>query len=350
MFKKALPFFMLVETPLHVGSGSELGEVDLPIQRERHTGFPKIESSGLKGSIREVFESINDKSILKEKFPSIEGPWEIERDGKKEIKKDKHGNELTRFDEAISLAFGPEEGDAHSGALGFTDARLLLFPVKSMKGVFAWITCPYVLERFKNELKLTGQSLKSKDEEQIKLPNTNSIIQGSNIVLGSKVVLEEYTFTVMPSEDLKTLAEWLAKSIFPQPQNRGNDSYSFWREKMKKDVVVLSDDDFRDFVNLATEVITRIKIDPKTGTVQEGALFSEEYLPQESVLYSLALATPIFVKNDEAKGIFKQDGKKEEELVLDFFKLGLPEIIQIGGNATIGKGIVRIKVREVQNE
>jgi CRISPR-associated protein Cmr4 len=97
-------------------------------------------------------------------------------------------------------------------------------------------------------------------------------------------------------------------------------------------------------------VITRIKIDPKTGTVQEGALFSEEYLPQESVLYSLALATPIFVKNDEAKGIFKQNGKKEEELVLDFFKLGLPEIIQIGGNATIGKGIVRIKVREVQNE
>ncbi len=58
MFKKALPFFIYVITPLHAGTGQELGIVDLPIQRERHTGFPKIEASGLKGSIREVFEEL----------------------------------------------------------------------------------------------------------------------------------------------------------------------------------------------------------------------------------------------------------------------------------------------------
>ena len=51
MYKMANPFFLVVETPLHVGSGTELGIIDLPIQRERHTGFPKIEASGLKGCI-----------------------------------------------------------------------------------------------------------------------------------------------------------------------------------------------------------------------------------------------------------------------------------------------------------
>jgi len=42
MFKLAKPFFIICETPLHAGSGSDLGIVDMPIQRERHTDFPKI--------------------------------------------------------------------------------------------------------------------------------------------------------------------------------------------------------------------------------------------------------------------------------------------------------------------
>ena len=57
MFKQAKPLFLIVETPLHAGSGSDLGIVDLPIQREQHTDYPKIEASGLKGSIREIFQA-----------------------------------------------------------------------------------------------------------------------------------------------------------------------------------------------------------------------------------------------------------------------------------------------------
>jgi CRISPR-associated protein Cmr4 len=83
MFKKSKLFFIIAETPLHPGSGGEVtGLVDLPIQRERHTNFPKIEASGLKGCIREAFENsskqislnsqqtnINDKKL----FPSCSG-------------------------------------------------------------------------------------------------------------------------------------------------------------------------------------------------------------------------------------------------------------------------------------
>ncbi|MEW5822118.1 MAG: RAMP superfamily CRISPR-associated protein, partial [Cyanobacteriota bacterium] len=60
MYKQAKPFFMIVQTPLHAGSGQDLGIVDQPIQRERHTSFPKIEGSSLKGAIREVFEEYKD--------------------------------------------------------------------------------------------------------------------------------------------------------------------------------------------------------------------------------------------------------------------------------------------------
>ena len=48
---------------------------------------------------------------------------------------------------------------------------------------------------------------------------------------------------------------------------------------------------------------------------------------------------------DEGKGVFKVgDSQKEAELVAKFFKDGLPEVVQIGGNQTIGKGFVRLKI------
>ena len=128
MYKLARPFFMFTETPLHAGSGDDLGLVDLPIQRERHTGFPKVEASSLKGGIREAFE--NQRTI--------------EFDG--------HSLSGEEKKLAMSLSFGPDDGDLHAGALGFTDARLLLFPVRSMRGVFAWVTCPEVIGRLQRDL------------------------------------------------------------------------------------------------------------------------------------------------------------------------------------------------------
>lgn len=354
MYKQAKPFFMIVQTPLHAGSGQDLGIVDQPIQRERHTSFPKIEGSSLKGAIREIFEESN---ILKQNGSnngnSYEYKYELiniekykdlssEINNKWKIVDQKINNEtkkvqLNKFNEAISLSFGPENGDDHAGALGFTDARLLLFPVKSMKGVFAYITCPYVLERFKEDLKLNPEI-----NDIATLPGEETLSDAGVLTVSGqcKIILEEYTFDVKFEETTKAFAEWLSKRL---PSEISND--------IKKKMVILKNDDFKDFVNLSTEVITRTKINPETGTVQSGALFTEEYLPTESVLYSLALTTPIFIKEENQKGIFIKEAiqskdedkwkEKEESRVMKFFELGLPDVMQIGGNATIGKGIVK---------
>jgi len=338
MFKSAKPFFIKVITPLHAGSGQDLGIVDMPIQRERHTGFPKIEASGLKGSIREVLEGLKlpDNTIssetLKEKFEGLEEKWMVRKDNSEEVKKDKNGNELIKFDESISLSFGPKEGDAHAGALGFTDAKILLFPVKSMKGVFAYITCPSVVERFKEDLDIC---IKTKNINQNKhnieaIPDPNSVTNMSSLIIKDSIVLEEYSFKVKSDKKTENLAQFFVNNL-------GLNSVA-------NKLVVLSDEDFRDFVNLSTEVITRTRIDPETGTVKGGALFTEEYLPSETILYSLALTTPIF---NGDKGVFKEEGdKKEEDFVMEFFENGVPEVMQIGGNATIGKGVVEIKKME----
>lgn len=306
MFKKAKPLFLIVETPLHAGSGNDLGIVDLPIQREKHTDYPKIEASGLKGCIRESFSATGDES-------------------------------------EITLVFGPEAGDLHAGALGFTDARLLFFPVKSVKGVFAWVTCPAVLERFKYELSICQPSIDFVDN----IPDVNRVPNKSELIVkDEKIVLEEYTFTVKSDNECDAIGKWVAENVLPS-----DPSYKYWRDKVQQDIVILNDDDFRDFVTLSTEVIARTRIDSEKGTVVDGALWYEEYLPSDSILYSLALATPLFV--DEAKKggtCFEIDGEGptknigEAEKVMNFFFKGLPNIIQIGGNSTIGKGIVRTHI------
>lgn len=317
MFQLARPLFLTCETPLHAGSGDSLGIVDMPIQRERHTSFPKIEASSLKGALREAFEekkAISHADIIK--------------------------------------AFGPEsDASDHAGALGFTDARLLLFPVKSMKGVFAWVTCPKVLQQFSEDIELASKSRKE-DNWNLNISGIPVVSEGHVVPLGmdslslgpsghESYVLEEYTFrkgakAICKIEE-KDLAIWLADHLFP--------TCSYWHTKAQKDILVLSDDDFKDFVNLSTEVITRIKIDNETGTVQSGALFTEEYLPSEAVLYSLILASPEFVKKGETKPTAAQP-------IMDIFKVGIATlpVIQLGGNASLGKGLLRTKFIDSKND
>jgi CRISPR-associated protein Cmr4 len=100
MFKKSKMFFIIAETPLHPGSGGEIsGLVDLPIQRERHTKFPKIEASELKGCIRAAFKDLNREIEINNQ--------KIKPKDKIKYKEDNKDKET----DYISLIFGPEDLD-----------------------------------------------------------------------------------------------------------------------------------------------------------------------------------------------------------------------------------------------
>lgn len=305
MYKQTQILFKKVITPAHVGSGNDLGIIDLPIQREKHTGFPKIEGSSLKGSMREAFES-NSKLVPLD----IHLAFGYDEDSDKGKKTSKDLNEKTQF----------------AGALGFSDSRLLLFPVKSAKGVFAYATCPLILKRFNEEVKLT-ESVKDAD---LTVPVVNQgealIFKGSKVCKGpdgrESVTLEEYTFSAKIVESVDP------SSLF---QKAGE----LFGDKVTERLVVLNDDDFSYFADNATEVITRTKIDNESGTVKDGALFNEEYLPAETYLYSLVFSGPVFNDN---KGSFEAGS----QAVFEWFEKNKPAYLQIGANATIGKGICKL--------
>jgi len=304
MIQTVIPLFLHCKTPFHPGSGSDLGIVDLPVQRESHTGYPKFEASGLKGCLRESYAKGTDEELI----------------------------------------FGPaEKGDDHGGSVCLTDARALLFPVRSFRGVFAYITCPYAMERFLEELKVAKlelSSLATGPDDNCALVCTSSVLWADKEKKG-EIALEEYTFGAKETPELTAFAEALGPLL-------GEKLIS--GENLKKRLAVLSDDDFAFFVKTATETVTRVRIDQKTGTVASGALFTEEYIPAETLFYSLAMAGSILLK-DADKQTWKEnhpDITDESKYLLDLLKRNTPSIVQMGGDATIGKGLVAVHFGEVK--
>lgn len=248
-------------TSAHVGSGSTLGIVDLPIQREVHTDFPVIPSSAIKGVLRANFEKQNKTEA--------------------------------------DILFGSQDQE---GDIVFTDAKIILFPVKSLKGVFVWITSPLVLSRFERDV---GQSVGfdyNVGENQAK-------VSSKNVLVGNSIILEEFSFNAVEDNNLKKL-----KNITSQ-----------FVEENK--IVILPDDIFRFFVKNYTEIIARIKIDQEKGTVKEGGLWYQELTPAETVFY----------------GLITSRTKNQENLskIQNFIN---EKIFQFGGDETLGRGFTRITV------
>lgn len=187
MFKESRIMFIYTETPLHAGSGTSLGVIDLPIQREKYTDYPVLQASGIKGAVRDFFET-----------------------------KDKHSGGENKG--KIDLIFGPDTiggGEALTGAATFTDARLLLFPIRSLKGIFAYTTSCFALNRLKRDLKIANIGVTwnvPKEPEENKLLG----IEESDLIEDNKVILEEYAFDFEQNDDAKVIAEWLSEDVFPK--------------------------------------------------------------------------------------------------------------------------------------
>jgi len=305
MFEKAIVLGIYGVTAVHAGSGSELSVIDLPIQRERYTQFPIIWGQSLKGVLRAEYKSKDDSE---EKIKT-------------------------------GIIFGPEkDASEHAAAISVGDAKVLLFPVRSLKGVFAYVTCPMVLERFSEDLALARKSvegtvtnLKPAEREGI-VNNTSS----SLVIEGKKLVLED-VLLVEEEEDLSKVIELIA-NFTPVSE-----------EKLKEKLVIVNDDLFTAFVTMTTEIVARTRIDAGSGTVQAGALWYEEYLPSDALLYSvIAIGKPRLQGKNEIEKILKSLGAKDMEEVVNKIAEELAtfdnSFLQIGGDETVGKGFVKVKV------
>lgn len=299
MFEKKAVLFLYAVSPVHVGAGSSVGVIDNPIQRERHTGHPSFAGSGIKGALRHSFETLGgNKSFVDE-------------------------------------IFGPEAGSSnlHAGAVSFGDAQLVALPVRSLKGGFVYATCPQALARTQRLLNQLGVAC------AWAIPTVESgkclvthLGQTALRVKINRLHLEAYEYDAVVNESLKAIASDLATRALPD-----TDAFKFFRDKLSADLVVLSDTDFDHFSQHAMLIEPHVRIDPKTGSAQDGGLFYTENLPPESLLIAAILTSKTRTGGDE----------KPAEVVMTNLKTVLhSKVLQIGGDATTGRGLVQATLVE----
>jgi CRISPR-associated protein Cmr4 len=298
MFIAKKPMFIYAISPVHMGAGTTLGVIDNPIQRERHTDHPVMAGSGIKGALRYAA----NKNGLKDDVIAIFGPEPR-----------------------------PGESDKHAGAVSFTDGQIVLFPIRSLKEGFVYATCPIALSRLARILDAAGVNHKIK---HLRVDTGKCVTVGDDIddiLDNGALILEAYEYTNESSgrDELMSSAKWLAEHALP-----AGDAYKFFREKIENHTVLLNDGEFAFFVKNATVVEPHVRIDDNTGTAEGGGLFFTENLPPETLMVSLMMAS------DERKKEVKLKAGGIVDKVCSAFD---GELLQIGGDATTGRGQVMLR-------
>ncbi|MCX8109063.1 MAG: type III-B CRISPR module RAMP protein Cmr4 [Verrucomicrobiae bacterium] len=308
-------FYIFTRTPLHIGAGASVGAIDQPIVRERHTGFPIIPAASLKGTFSDCWNE-------RRKTKTTKNGHEIETEV---IERSEEGRWL--FGEA-------DAANAAAGALQFTEARLLAFPVRSARGSFAWITCPLILARAMRDgvfndhtAKIIGELKEPPDEHAIFTAGKIDLeLRQGNTPL-KQVVLEEYTFTKTGAEEAHEIGKALAALADDDP---------VWAETSQR-LVILSNGMMSFFTRNACEVAQHVRINDETNTAARGALFNQENVPSETMFYAIVHAF-------HGRGRF-QTKTPVEALQAFAEKLHAQQhLFQFGADASTGLGYCTVKL------
>jgi len=305
VFDAAECVFVYLETCTHVGSGEATKEVDQPLQREAATDYPLLPASSLKGALRGCARRQQASDILMN-----------------------------------LLGSAPESAEKQASAVVLSDALPLLFPVRSLSGLFAWATSQDVWRRFQRDLEAFGAKLAKVPELPAFGSEVAGVAPGSPLLTTKQtLVLEEQSFPIQASAEVAALGAWLGEQALPAEA-----LFDFWRQRLASSLVVLPEPAYRYFVRHATQVVPRIRIDPKTGTARDGSLWTEEYLPPETLLYLLVAVQAPTVAAGEAVSIDSPFGPFQGPAdVLGWVRGLAPTYLQVGGGLTLGKGIARLR-------
>ncbi|HEX7185877.1 MAG TPA: type III-B CRISPR module RAMP protein Cmr4 [Thermoanaerobaculia bacterium] len=284
---------LYTETPLHCGAEGGTGYVDLPIQRERHTHYPVIPGSTVKGVLR-----------------------------------DELAGGLTG--EQIDAVFGKEVADGKStipGSVSFGDGVLVAFPIRSSGAPFHWVTCPFVLERVYRALGV---------QQKVQSPGAGQAWakEGGK---DSHVLLEEIRLTRVAdaaffTDDAGSPVSRLL-DLLPEEEKGFGYTRSIFRDRL----LIVSDKDFKELVETGTDVVARIKLTALgtttnipdgehteiQGNDRKGNMFVEELVPPEA----LFLAS------------LRGDGRWTDALVQ---ALKARPVIRLGGDETVGRGVTHM--------
>ncbi len=280
--------------PIHVGSDDLRGVIDLAIQREQQNHWPVVFGSSVKGALRETaFTQWADEPQCVSNLNAIFGPS------------------------------NPDSNDIRAGALLVNEIRLLALPVASLSSVYKWVTCPEALRRLLRDCQLFGISKLAK----LAKPSIPQLATEEALSFNEKdpkrLFLREYLFTKRHANPDEQAIIALFAQLF-------NEEEAPLRERL----LVVSDARFGHLAATCTAINPHIALEPNK-TTKNGALWYEETLPSETLMY-LPLASEQERLSKNQQGNTTAQGKVELlEKVLSLFER---PYFRVGANETTGMG------------
>lgn len=296
-------------TNFHVGTNSSsYGIIDNEVQKDPITNIPIINSSSLKGALREFFTvdigKPSDSNMITWIF-GYKQPSSNEKESDDDTKNsDNEDKNKEKFKE---------------GNFKFFQADLLSRPVRSNKKPYFMATCPMIIKSFLDKLNIFGIKLDDKVDEELK--KLDEILLGDKdaVIIGEldDVIFEKLDYVIL--EDIKA--------------EKSTINFSSLKNLLGKNIALLSDEKFK---NLDLPIIARNKL----NNGESENLWYEELVPRESKFY-------FFIT--KPTNLDKVDEKEKIKGFIDTFDTSITEnIVQFGGNKSIGYGFSKISKEEVK--
>lgn len=291
---KRLSFLLHALSPLHCGTGQGVDIIDLPIARMHATGIPFVPGSSLKGVPRDAASGDAEK---------------------------------------LFAVYGPDTINAsdNAGALVVGDARLLLLPVRSFRGAFCWVTSPLLLHLATRDF----------SQDRADVPSNVPTLTQRGAIIGSipqvnlhrgKLYLEDIDLSLQEGRSTSIADAWLNFLCHLLPKSE--------RSLLKSRFAIVDDETMAFLWETATQVDARNRINEK-GVVVDGALWYEESLPPETILVGQLAA-----ETTRRHGV----NLPPDQVFAYAFPPGLSHTYQVGGKATVGRGICKIYAQAVADQ
>ncbi|MBA9007292.1 type III-B CRISPR module RAMP protein Cmr4 [Thermomonospora cellulosilytica] len=330
---RELLLYLYAESPVHAGASDSLDVLDLPVQREATTGYPVIWGQSLKGALRQA---------------AGDAGWD---------------------ERLLTWVFGSEPGQAGDegtwpGALAVGDAQLVAMPVPTLRHTFAWVTSDLALGRLARRFHAAGRSVPqptsvAADGAAAADAKWTDHQGGSGEVLGPCVV----GLGTAPDEALAAWARRLAAECLPgadgrapdgpapqpsegadgrsagdaAPDARASDPFRPFRDKLATDLILVGASIMPTLLTECTEQTARVQL-TDVKTVQHGPFYSE-YLPAETILAAALTLRELPPPRAKAGAPPTEDDWYGTALT-HMTDLLDSRLIQIGGDETLGKGLV----------
>lgn len=247
--------FIQVVSRLTINLAQRWDEIGIPISREKPYTIGFIPGSTLKGYFQKILREIGTSTQL--------------------------------------FGINNQDLDGYGSQMLFTDARILLLPVQSSRGVWAWVTSPLLLSSLLSDARnvetvalpafaptpsMENACLVASDDCELCLTNNAT----------TQIILADLHLAVETSHDFSSWAAILGEMIFPLEPER--------QDELKGRLCLVSDNMLSNLLDMAVEISARVRLPYTEKKTELGDFWYQEAFPSETVFISL-----VYDKSEQGK-------------------------------------------------